>query len=609
MGLWAGYKLSRANILVDRQPVRYHEDMSAHLPKLPPKKDNLNGQLLVDPNTNAALCWSLLHEVDPHSTIDGKSLLQVFCENRERGAKIIRTSLDFRKTPLPLGPGQPWPNPSNGNSWGDADMWIAAHLICNGPNPFAWTSLSDKTVLDYAVEWQNPLLMDQLLRFPSGTTVQSQEKKKYGGCDYGWLHGLAGQKGTAAVLDAMLANGWSVDLRDKKGMTALHHAVDGEQVSILLAAGADPLAVDKEGNTARQAWIKQAKALSSAAQENFPIVGTADKFKALDEACLTQDRDKVMEQVIPALFEITAKSKNTHFAEQAIKTYSVPLQDWILEDGNNRWSLVAHMAMEALKKQKSSAVHCVVTLLKDLPRESTHHVSTLNLPDLSLAWLACRHYGANADDSQRRIARLIEALAPEDGTITKVQAWGDIFNAALHLDGNQSLKGKKTDEHIELTWEREISCLQKTIRTYVGTNTPSSRLKFLLDNPETLIGIGAMPFNSRNITQDFCSALILLGQKHPEHAGTCLQVAANLAGAPNQQHELMQTHIKELFEEIMKLAPVWNASLEGAEKRWDGLCALAGSDKQWGKMMAKMQATRLEATTQAATCKRRGPRL
>lgn len=177
--------------------------MSSYLPPLPPRKENLNAQLLVDPNTNTALCWSLLHEVDPHSTIEGKTLLQVFCENRERGSKAIQNSLDFHKTPFPLGPGQPWPDPSNGRSWGHAEMWIAAHLICNGPNPFAWTSMSDKTVIDYAVEWQNSMLMDQLLRAPWGLPVRFLEKKRYPNHECGWLHGLAKQKGTAAVLDAL----------------------------------------------------------------------------------------------------------------------------------------------------------------------------------------------------------------------------------------------------------------------------------------------------------------------------------------------------------------------------------------------------------------------
>lgn len=60
---------------------------------------------------------------------------------------------------------------------------------------------------------------------------------------------------------------------------------------------------------------------------------------------------------------------------------------------------------------------------------------------------------------------------------------------------------------------------------------------------------------------------------------------------------------------MMELAPVWNESLEGAEKRWKGLYALAGSDAKWGKMMAEMQAARIENTTMAATCKRNVPRL
>ena len=585
--------------------------MTSHLPHLPPKKENLNGQLLVDPNTSAALCWSLLHEVDPHSTIDGKSLLQVFCENRERGQKIIRAPLDFHEHPLPLGPGQPWPKPSANQKFGDAEMWIAAHLICNGPDPFEWTTKSGKGIMDYAVEWQNSMLMDQLLRIPHGPAIRSLEKKSYFNHDYGWLHGLAKQKGTAAVLDAMLTHGWVVDLKDKKGMTALHHAVDGDQASILIAAGADPLAVDKEGNTVRDAWIKQAKALSTYSTQNFPILDTDSKLKILDDACLSRDREQVMKQVVPSIFDITSKSKNMHFAKEASKTYEVALQDWILKENGNQWSLVGYMAMEALKKQKSSAVNCILSLLEELPPESMSHVSTKNLPDLSLAWLACRHYGDNLDDCERKTGRLIEVIAPFEGTTTKSEAWVKVLNAAMELDGSQTFKGKKISEHIELAWKREISSLQKRLNTYLTVKSGETpvQVEVLLADPEILIRMASMPFNDTNTTQSLCGTLIHLGRKHPEQAGIYLQVAANLAINPLQKGEWAQKHIKDLFEAMMDLTPEWNSSLEGSEKRWLGLCALASGDKKWGDMMSKMQANRLESTTDAATYKRNAPRL
>lgn len=335
----------------------------------------------------------------------------------------------------------------------------------------------------------------------------------------------------------MLTNGWEVDLRDNNGMTALHYAVDDDQVKILLAAGADPLVVDKEGNSVRDAWIKQTKALSSQNHENFPIVATSEKFKALDAACLIRDREEAMKQVIPALFEITAKSKNTHFAEQVSKTYNVPLQNLILAESDNCWSLVSYMAMEGLRKQKSSAVNCMLKLINAIPRESMEHVSTHDVPDLSLAWLACRHYGVNTNESQRKVERLIEAISPSDGPITRDQAWTQVFNAALLLDGNHCFKGKKVNEHIQLAWGREITFLQKTMSHYFTTGTPSTRLKVLLDNPETMIRIGAMPFNDTGLTQDLCATLIKLGRNEPEKAGVYLQFAANLGINSLQQNE------------------------------------------------------------------------
>ena len=141
------------------------------------------------------------------------------------------------------------------------------------------------------------------------------------------------------------------------------------------------------------------------------------------------------------------------------------------------------------------------------------------------------------------------------------------------------------------------------------THNKSPQALALLAEPETLINMASMPFDRGNTLSSFCTLITNLGKIDPQRAGTCLQVAANLAINPMHHEQWPQKQIKDVFTAMMAISPHWDFSLEGAEKRWQGLSVLAGGDAQWGEIMAKMQAGRLDLNTPSANHKRNAPRL
>jgi hypothetical protein len=589
--------------------------MTAHLPRLPTSPENLYGHLLVDTRTSNQLVWATLKKADPHSVIDGKPLLQVFCEKRQHSSSQIWAGLDVREHPLPIDGSQPWPDPTEATAgaaekWPTPEMWVAAHLICNGPDPFLWKSDTGKNILDFAVKWQNPLLLDQLLRMPTAPNVSKLQASTNSAA---WLHYFAAE-GASECMRVLLDHGWPPNALDKNGSTALHYADAAADVTVLLDAGADALALGKQGLSIRQSWTKNTFS-SSTPEKPWKLL---PKIKCLDEFSLKLDRQQIFQQLIPSLFDITVRTKSTDIAQSTSTTFDAPIHSWVLTDGASNWSLVGHVAIASLRKAKSSLTSAALILMEKSPAQCLSHISTRRLSDLALVWLSCRRYGDSISDSNRYMDRITKHLLSEPcSTPQSVQL--QIWEAALALDGKQPFAGNKINDAIGLAWGREIAAINRVIRarwrTPPSLATPHEvvMLDILMSQPGIFHRLTMAPGDQPSVLANFIAALPVLAASEPHLAQSCMVAVASATRNPCyaqiSSYSSFVSATKAAFSTFVDTQTAWDSSLPGAKEAWASIQLASAADPQWHQMLSVLQSRDLNETTQPAAKARTGARL
>lgn len=574
-----------------------------NLPDRPIEQDNLLGQLLVNSNTANDLCWSLMDKVDPGSKINDKSLLQVFCEQR-RGERKVWTDLSFETDPLPLGANEPWPDPrkrandKDSTGWPTPEMWVAAHLICNGPDPFSWKSEKDgKDVLDFVIQWGNPLLLDQLLRHPSAPGVEVLSRRTTTRANTPWIHAMASMELNQMVA-VLLHHRFPVNQLDSKGATPLHHAASAAVASVLLSHGADPFALDKAGRSIHQSWVggvyKSPVANFSQDHDLF------NKFNALDRAAIEQDPARAKEYTVPAIFAAMTACKNSHLLTEACTRHELPLDQWVQIEGNSEQSILHAMAVGALRKKKSPLVASVCRLVGEVPEEALEHVSLRNVPDLAFFWLCASRYGDTASDGAPYKVKIIDRLS-KDGD--PIRAQSKLWQAAFHLDGAKPFKGNKIDEAIRTAWSNEISDIAREFAANPVLKPQIHRVDAIMKDPGLLAHLARMPMGV-NAQSSFARVLEDAYKRDPEIGPHCLLAAVSMCRA---------THPKEQSENIVVLSVnkfldagiAWDAALPGAQEALNALLDRAKKSGDLGPVASRVQAHLLQTATPASSARPR----
>lgn len=576
--------------------------MQAHLPPLPQKKENPLAQILLDRDTNDALAWSLISEVDPHATIGGKSLFQVFCEKRGWAELRIRSLINPSKQPLPTSNQEAWPDPRTGLSerteTADPEVWIGAHLICNGPNPFSWKSADGRDALDYAISWRNAPLLDQLLRMPGAPTPKELAARRMGK-QLPWLHWLVEQGHTEDCISVLLRSGLPVDQLDAKGRSALHYAKNGEHVSALLAGGADPNIRDKKGLSVRDTWIKQD---SAAGGKSSMASGTSKKLSILDQAILAEGPAD-LKAVSQGIFKATIQSGSAHFAMEASKTHDLQVKDWRMQEGAVNWSLVGYTCAKSLSKRKSKGFTCAKRLIERQPFASLCHVGAGDVQDIGLFWLAARHYDSDDIESGRTFSEALKRLRREPEQ--QVAAYQQMLRGAFKLKDNLPFD-PSTNTLIEKAlpgaWDREIMHSVKDLLISIGApiGNKFDKLPHVIafnKDPSLLMGISEMPLETYNAPDTFGRTLCMLADEKPELRILLLQVMANF-----MIHHPGENSIQSGMQTLIENGTPWDSNIPGSKDRLDRFIqTFQGRGGDWGVIVGALQSDVLGKSTPTAT--------
>lgn len=589
------------------------------LPPTPKPRLNLASRLFVDPKTEAKLRWSLFHDVDPASQIDGKPLLQVFCEHHKHNS-FIGSTHHFKTDPLPTRPGETWPDPrvrdpddEGEGEWPNVDMWIAAHLICNGPDPFAWKSEDGRDILDFAVQFRNPLLLDQLLRMPGAPSVDQLQTRKAGkasGDKMEWLHALCENGASAQNLEVLLHHGWSVDRLGPKKRSALFFAIHADQVKVLLNAGADPLLIDKDRLSIWQAWGKRAFSPSNQNSRNgfYSETKLIAQLKLLDRACAKLDPAAVLPKVSDFLFEAVLKSKHSVYAKNASDIYGVEVPQWRKSENDNTWSLTGFMAHQSLKSRKSPATSCALALSAEGAASDLDHQSIPGISDLALLWLSVMSYGDEPNSTRPKMVRLMENFGQDHEDLK--DAYQKVWRAATTLVGHAQ-PGTKFDDAVHTAWEREIDFVTRETYNALDNNDleKTPRACAFLADPSIMIEMSRMPFSD---TQwPFFNKLItaLSGIEDGKYLDVCFHAAANISVNPQFQGNPQQLRTIGTLDFLIERAPHWAPNPGDDLTAWNKIDEKAKSDPKWGGISSWMSQNFLKANTGQTTQVRARARL
>lgn len=482
-----------------------------HLPRLPVAKSNTLGRLLVDYNTASDLGWALLETVDLSSTIDGMPLLQAFCLSRQNRKHAIPGSGDFRTAALPISVNDPWPDSrrekkdASPDLFHSPEMWIAASLICNGSDPFAWRTEDGKDVLDFAIHWSNPQILDQLLHLPSCPPTDELQKRIFSArTDAPWLHGLALAE-DHKMLEVLLAHGFDVNLRTDTGLTALHMAGSAASVSVLLQSGVDPFAVDKEGRGAPVTWTQRCFSRHNVTPS--PEYTLSQLINAWSEISKDVDGERAIETLSPALFQFALSGRGATIVRAACKQLSCSIEDWV-EPKTGR-SLLRAVACHSLRSNKSALVPQISRIfLENVPPESLLAPRLDGVSDLAWCWAACRNYGTQSE-SKLHVDALLEILDTASPVETIKLLWKWILPLSK-LNPPSILRSHKSA--LYGVFDGEVQALRNDQLAPVGKvgAQQGPRLQTLIDHPELMSDLARWPLGDRGAIT-LCSVFLAMG--------------------------------------------------------------------------------------------------
>lgn len=577
-----------------------------HLPSLPTAKDNILGRLLISPDTANELGWALLEQVDPSSTVDGVSLLQAFCQQRKRSDHTIHGTKDPKTQPLPTSLDEPWPDPRTGpdGKWTDQfpspEMWIMAHLVCNGPDPFAWRTEDSRDVLDFVVQWNNPQLLDQLLRMPSCPAPSELEKRFFEARRMlPWMHGLAAQD-KYAMLEVLIQHGFNPSQRAPSGDLPLHHAQGPRTLAALLNAGVDPLAQDKAGEYAPARWSKVALSRHNTAYNATQHL--AQKLQMWSPLAIAGDPKRAAAAIAPVLFEALGCQQGISILNTASQQHGIPVEDWIHPQSGR--SIVCTLARDSLRSAKSSLIAPLKVLVEAMDRKALLTPRQSGLSDLAWGWLACRNHG-DSKEGWPYLAKLVARLGDAE-TENAATLWQEVDKlVAWKIPANQT----KLEEAVQTACTREMHALADDRSVFARKGDLSPRLEALVNDPQRLIEFARWPLDDSGVGT-YAGIAREMAISHPhlaEHA--MVGVASVLLRFEKPSARVSQVVFNALGG-FLKEGVQWNASLENAPQALLAIENAGRSHPDLGDVASQVIASRIQAATeQAAPSASSRPRL
>lgn len=588
--------------------------MAVSLPPTPKENSQITARLLLDKDTNNELRWALLANLDAHDQIEGKSLLRFFCEKR-----CSNLSQWGRYSELPQGQrfpavdGEPWPSPiypvkkgDKRTQWPDIDIWLAAALVRNDPDPLSWTIPGVGDYFDWVVQSGQSSLIEQLLRKVEPAIISNlRDRRDASGRSA--LHLLSANERSSRALATLARLGWDVNAKDNKGATPLHMAWGPEHVAALMNAGADPFVLDPKGNCVRTIWIKRDLGSKSPHGPNSGGAHLADKLAVLDKLSLALDPARTRAQAAPAAFFLLSREKSVGQYEYKQGFSSQSMQELRQHDSLGRkWTLIGHMARSSLETRKSTVMSRAVRMAANSKQpcldDSEEGVS-------NLAWLMAilaKEDRENAGSGKNRtdqlydnlIEPLIESGLDEDGAY--LHAWTSFSSSMGALE--QMMAGAK------ISPSKEVISFE--LDRLAPTGKREKRAKAFLRDPMPLIGMldkgppAVYPF----LTPSNWLAMQALSGNQPQACLQALLSLVNLCKGFDGAGKIVLTNLKKVV--ASGIAP--DFAFPGAQERIDRIKETAGPNgcpPALAEIVAMAEKNALDLTTSNAGNLRKNPRL
>lgn len=447
------------------------------MPILPGSNNHLTAKLLINPTTENKLAWSLMSTLNPQERIDGKSLLQLFCESHVNKSLAHRMPLGEGER-LPASPSESWPDPKQGkDEWPSIGMWLAATLILNGPDPFDWKSETGHDILDYAVLWNNDHIFSQLLRMPGAPLASTLSDRLNFKKDNGWLHSAAAAIGGHIILKEMFNQGLDLETLNKKGTPVLHSCEQTDTLKVLIEAGVNLFSLNKEGHSAPLVWIEEAS------RNDNVMYKYKDMTQKWAEQALKVDPQQAETVATEAIF--FAMKKNMHQIAKALsETFKRPLSSWKLKLDNKVWGAAGVSAINQLNKGLNNSSSGLSDLVKDANYEDLLHVSTRNLMDLDFVWAAALAKGMPST-SPRKSNHLYEKLVAKIN-LPNEQIEELFVSIAARMATQAPFKGKRTNTGIESALTEQAHYIADQMK---GNSEVTHMYDYLQNNPSMLVGL------------------------------------------------------------------------------------------------------------------------
>lgn len=577
------------------------------LPPLPAvDDDNLLARLLVDPGTDSELAWALLSKVNLRATVDGKSLLQEFCERRSNGASVSRMPLEAG-TRLPAQPGDPWPDPmasaaqsalsQNKSKPPHAAMWVAAALIANDPSPFAWHTEDGRDVLDFAVAWNNDHLFDQLMRKPGAPSPANLSARQFKGKP--WLHAMAAEAHSGRIiLTAVLPHVQDVDVRNEDRTTALHLAASKENAQLLLEAGADPLAKDAASRLPFRAWVDQAIT-------NNRVYDIEKMFDVWWRSMDIDQQAQARPELGTTMFRLV-RHLNLSQAQHMASRAEVSICQCQVQLGTKSMPLLAAIAMEYARSDKRHS--SCLRLLEGARLDQLEQATVRQLPQWALlAMVALGHdhtsakssYGNRPNGHREIVDRLLQ-LHQESGC-TQEQAHERMLLAMLSVSSGKPFQAKA----LEQVRSHMLNSLAIQIAGELVGNAPLGPwTRAFVAQPQLWPDLFSDHLNdapARVLISALPSLAHLAG---PGQADQVLVVWMQAAGRKAFQDgdgtsKMTFPAFIEAGERLLEMGARWNPDLPGATDAAAALHGLGRSKPRAGELSASIEAGWLERATPA----------